>query len=323
MGRTDPHEYRDCIITFFDILGFRSLLLSRPPKEIAESLSVFRKASGHNPFSTLRDHPPAATSETTRVEIVSDAIVRITPNAVDPVTNMSELFNELIVLKEIQIECLQRGLLLRGATTIGPMYVDPDPAGPVFGPGLVEAFEMESREVIYPRIAVHSDIVERHKNNADAALAASYDVDLDMVSLLLTKDGAGLNYIDYIRVIFHDQNWTSDEVFAFLGFHRDLIHQGLRVPFGSIRRKYTWLRDYHNKSIDEALASISINSIEAPASGLEDAPHPQLTIHKSPGTSPAARLSSELRPGKPAQPGSHRLHLHLREMAFVSGSPLD
>lgn len=192
---------------------------------------------------------------TTRVEIVSDAIVRITPNAIDPLTYMSELFNELIVLKEIQIECLQRGLLLRGATTIGPMYVDPDPAGPVFGPALVEAFEMESREVIYPRIAVHSDVVERYKHDADAARAASYDVDREMVSLLLTQDGAGLRYIDYIRVIFDDLNWSPAEIFAFLESHRAIIDKGLQIPGGSIRRKYTWLRDYHNKSIDYALAS--------------------------------------------------------------------
>ncbi|MFX4221544.1 MAG: hypothetical protein ACMVO3_11550 [Thalassobaculum sp.] len=171
---------------------------------------------------------------------------------------MSELFNELIVLKEIQIECLQRGVVLRGATTIGPMYVDPDPAGPVFGPGLVEAFEMESREVLYPRIAVHSDVVERYKNDADAALAASYAVDREMVALLLTQDGVGLNYIDYIRMIVDDQNWTADEVFGFLQLHRSRIDKGLQARTGSIRRKYTWLRDYHNKSIDYALTSGSI-----------------------------------------------------------------
>lgn len=165
------------------------------------------------------------------------------------------LFDELIVLKDIQLECLQRGILLRGATTIGPMYVDPDPAGPVFGPGLVEAFEMESREVIYPRIAVHSDVVERYKNDADAARAASYDVDRDMVSLLLTQDGAGLSYIDYIRVIVDDLNWSSAEIFDFLKSNRIIIDKGLQIPGGSIRKKYTWLRDYHNESLDCALTS--------------------------------------------------------------------
>lgn len=253
---TDPCGYRDCIVTFFDILGFRNLLASRPPSEIAENLTIFRKVSGHDaPANGHRFAVPPAVS---RVEIVSDAIVRITPNAIDPVTKMSELFNELIVLKEIQIECLQRGLLLRGATTVGPMYVDPDPAGPVFGPALVEAFEMESREVIYPRIAVHGDVIDRYRHAADAALAASHAVDREMVALLLTQDGAGLSYIDYIRVIVDDLNWGPDEVFVFLQAHRKLVETGLQFPTGSIRRKFTWLRDYHNRSISEALTTGSI-----------------------------------------------------------------
>lgn len=252
---TNPLEYQECIVTFFDILGFRAMLASMHPKDIAESLAIFRKASGQDTPLASGDGPYAAAPETTRVEIVSDAIVRVTPNAVDSVTNMSGLFNELTALKEIQLECLQRGILLRGATTIGPMYIDPDPAGPVFGPGLVEAFEMESREVFYPRIAVHSDVVERYRRNADAALAASFTVDREMVALLLTQDGAGLNYIDYIRVIFDDLNWSPDEVFAFLQSHKSLVETGLQTPAGSIRRKYTWLRDYHNKSIDNALKS--------------------------------------------------------------------
>ena len=256
--QTARSGYRDCIVTFFDILGFRALLASKHPNEIAESLMIFRRISGRDTPPGSGGHLSAAVPATIRVEIVSDAIVRVRPNTIDPVTNMSELFDEFIVLKEIQIECLQRGLLLRGATTIGPMYIDPDPAGSVFGPGLVEAFEMESREVIYPRIAVHSDVVERYKQYADAALAASYDVDKEMLALLVTQDGAGLSYIDYIRVIFDDLNWSADEVFAFLQSHRNLVDRGLQASVGSIRRKYTWLRDYHNKSINDALSSGSI-----------------------------------------------------------------
>ncbi|WP_418610300.1 hypothetical protein [Gluconobacter cerinus] len=52
------------------------------------------------------------------------------------------------MLKKIQMDYFQQALLLRGATTIGPMYVYLNTAEPVFGHALVEAFEMESREVI-------------------------------------------------------------------------------------------------------------------------------------------------------------------------------
>lgn len=262
-------NYRECIVTFFDILGFRELMASKQPSEIAESLMVFRKVSGCDAPLGSVGKLSAAASTTTRVEIVSDAIVRVTPNAVDPLTNMTEHFNELIILKEIQSECLQRGLLLRGATTIGPMYLHSDQGWPVFGPGLVGAFELESREVIYPRIAVHSDAVERYRNDADAAKAASYEVDREMVSLLLTQDGAGHSFVDCVRVIIDDQNWGPDEVFAFLQSHRILINQGLRASSGGVRRKYTWLHDYHNKSIDHLLASNWICSDERESTNWE------------------------------------------------------
>jgi hypothetical protein len=38
---TDP-DYEDCLVTYIDILGFRSLLNTRSGAEIRQSLSKFR-----------------------------------------------------------------------------------------------------------------------------------------------------------------------------------------------------------------------------------------------------------------------------------------
>ncbi|MDJ0627605.1 MAG: hypothetical protein QNJ44_05050 [Rhodobacter sp.] len=247
-------QYKDCFVTFFDILGFSELLRSRSPTHIAEILSVFRALSinGEEPtaIANASFQPPA---NGTRIEIVSDAIVRVRPNRIDPLTKMSELFDEMIVLKEIQIGCLQKGILVRGATTLGSMYIDDDPSGPIFGPALAEAYQIESREVIYPRIAIHGDVVARFKHEKNPLLAESYQVDVEMLKLLLARDGAGLYFIDYLRVNFEDQNWSAAETFDFLRKHRSLIRDGLRNHHGSIRRKFSWLQNYHNTSIDHAI----------------------------------------------------------------------
>ena len=73
---TDP-GYEDCLVTFFDILGFRNLLNTKSSAEISEFLSVFRQSS------QTEDIVPATRSDEVRLhsevtaEIVSDAIVRV------------------------------------------------------------------------------------------------------------------------------------------------------------------------------------------------------------------------------------------------------
>ena len=253
-GQRHGQGYRECIVTFLDILGFSELLKSKTAHEMADVLSIFRTISVRGEDATERLAEFAATRAETRVEIVSDAIVRVRPNKIDPLTKMSEIFDELIILKEILTACLDRGIVIRGAMTIGPMYLDDDPVGPVFGPALVDAYQLESREVIYPRIAISGEVLARHRGSVDPLLAESHDVDLEMSGLILSRDGAGLYFIDYIRAIMEDLNWGAEEVASFLSNHRQVIRTGLDKHRGSIRRKYLWLQNYHNSSIDDAIA---------------------------------------------------------------------
>lgn len=38
-------DYEECLVTFFDVLGFRNLLLTRSGAEIRHLLSIFRRVS--------------------------------------------------------------------------------------------------------------------------------------------------------------------------------------------------------------------------------------------------------------------------------------
>ena len=189
----------------------------------------------------------------TRIEIISDAIVRVRPQKVCTLTKMSELFDELIVLKEIIADCISHGIFVRGAMTIGSMYLDDDPAGPLFGPALVDAYQLESREVIYPRVAVSDEVLMGRGNTSDPFQAEVHRVDTEMAALILTRDGSGLHFIDYLRAIITDVNHTEEEVIAFLERHRSLISSGLRTHRADVRRKYLWLQNYHNMCIESTL----------------------------------------------------------------------
>lgn len=45
---TDP-DYEECLVTFFDVLGFRDLLNTRSSSEIRGLLRTFRRASEGEP----------------------------------------------------------------------------------------------------------------------------------------------------------------------------------------------------------------------------------------------------------------------------------
>lgn len=70
----DP-DYEECLVTFFDVLGFRNLLNTRSGAEIRDRLSLFRRLSEGNAASARRSAEERMVSEA-HTEIVSDAIVR-------------------------------------------------------------------------------------------------------------------------------------------------------------------------------------------------------------------------------------------------------
>ena len=189
------------------------------------------------------------------VEWISDAIVR--SRTVDVQQQSGPLAWELIDLLHIQIDCIRNGILIRGATTIGQMHLGLNFDGPVFGPALVEAYEMEDSEVVYPRIVVMDEALNAHRE--DRSLWNSghdYDDEKEFLDKWLRRDGAGPHYIDYLRASFGEFDDPPVHWPTFLQEHKELIEKGLQSdPPARVKRKYSWLRTYHNEVIREVLDS--------------------------------------------------------------------
>jgi hypothetical protein len=250
----EDNNYEECVVTFFDVLGFKNLVNNRSGSEVIEMLNTFRR------LSTGDEEPPVDTMSDARLysqvhtEIVSDAIVR--SRTVETQQNSGPLVWELLDLLHIQIECVGRGILIRGATTIGHMHLGINFDGPVFGPALIEAYEMEDTEVIYPRIAIHEDVLDRHRENDWLWMEGhSYEDEEETLSKLLTKDGSGFYFIDYLRASLGEIDGDFAGWIVFLEHHKELIDAGLDAhQSGAIRRKYSWLKSYHNAVIEENIA---------------------------------------------------------------------
>lgn len=107
-------DYEECLVTFFDVLGFRNLLHTRSGAEIRDLLSMFRRVSERNATPPTRSDEMRMISEV-HAEIVSDAIVRT--RTIGTQYQAGLLVWELIDLLHIQIECVANGKLVRGAMT--------------------------------------------------------------------------------------------------------------------------------------------------------------------------------------------------------------
>lgn len=253
----DDDGYERCVVTFFDILGFRALLKQRTASDIASMMSTFRLAAAPDePVKPARRMKDARLFSQPHVEWVSDAIVR--SRTIDVQQKSGPFAWELIDLLHIQIACIRNGILIRGATTIGPMHLGLNFDGPVFGPALVDAYEMEDSEVVYPRIVIMDEALEAHKN--DKSLwneGHQYSDEKGFLDKWLRRDGAGPYYIDYLRASYlefddPDLHWPT-----FLDEHKSLIEKGLKAKLSArVKRKYAWLREYHNEVVREALDRI-------------------------------------------------------------------
>lgn len=245
---TSPTGYEWAIVTFIDVLGFRSLLATRDAGEILEILQLLRdytRGDGH-------EEPRPRSSDEIRLysqsfsESVSDAVVRV--RTTETQSQDGPFLFELINLMHAQIECLNRGILIRGGLTIGQVHVGLNGDGPVFGPAMVRAYEIEQGEAVYPRIMIDEGAIEEFINNPLLWQEGQFDEnDLEMARRYIAVGEDGSYFLDYLSAADAGE-FDDGEIgrFSFLMRHRELIERELQSAQGKVRRKFIWLANYHN-----------------------------------------------------------------------------
>lgn len=250
--RADNLQYIEGIVTFIDILGFRELVLSKSAKELAGLVNIFRER-------TADPEVPGVT-----VIAFSDSIIRIRPQS-----SISGLFFELIDLLHAQAELIGRGVLVRGGIAYGNVAVY---EGSPYGSAFIEAYELESKIAVYPRLVVSPSLLERFAKgelpfvkNHNLSEEASY------IKNILKMGDDGLWFIDYLRA-FESEVDKPDKYHEFVRDHADHI-KGLadkvakqKGAWTSLTAKANWLARYHNayviKRKDKFIkAGVDINTL--------------------------------------------------------------
>lgn len=255
---TSGVQYEPCVVSFIDILGFRDVIKTRPAEEVYGIIKTLQK------FTFPDEDEPARSMDEVRLysrafaQSVSDAIVRVRP--FNTQYRDGAFVHEILDLLYAQIELVNIGLLVRAGVTVGDAYAGFNGEGPIFGPGMVRAYEIESQEAIFPRIVIDDYALGQHKS--DERLRAKHNLlkhELDMLEDLLAVGEDGIHFIDYLKAA-RDVPDHFGTYLAFVEKHADMIRKGI-VQKGDARtfRKFEWLRRYHNARVsplrDKALST--------------------------------------------------------------------
>jgi len=144
------------------------------------------------------------------------------------------------MLSFFQFSLALAGFFIRGGLSIGPLYMD-DIA--VFGGGLNEAYDAESRLARDPRIVLTSSAEQAVK----AHMKYYAEPDYSPQSRDLYRDSDGklfLNYLDTVLIAEHENGPFYDELLK----HKEVVERALTEHKGNPVNwsKYAWVANYHN-----------------------------------------------------------------------------
>lgn len=257
-------KYEERVVAFIDILGFKSILSDTVVKdsiddekkidEIVTAYESIRDIWGLDEKSKIIN---TDNSESKRVTIFSDSIV-VSFKAEEP----SEVFYTLLELKWLIMRLLWRGMLCRGAISIGK-FIHTEEF--LFGPALVEAYLLESKAAIYPRIILDRSIVDIGVKNC--AFHHTKGMELREIESLLDLDSDGMYYIDYFFKAMTELDDPEYDFPAYIDNLGNIIRKGLMASSheskAALRIKYLWMRERYNKMVATVTSDKVINEFQS------------------------------------------------------------
>lgn len=239
-SRADPDCYENRDVVFLDVLGFSELVeRSLEDEELYRAVREILSETGgrDNAFEPMKvieefddqGQPRLADSTTMCKTALSDSVVFSALHPNEATAGDIPLFALLFWVKKLVIELLRRGVMVRGAVTSGALT---HTNAMVFGPAMVEAYQLESRTAVYPRILVRQDIRER--------LERSF---INHIGWLVATDSDGLYYLDVLRMQAINPS-GKDDVSHIAGV---LSGTYQTAPNMNIVAKVGWYLDYLNR----------------------------------------------------------------------------
>ena len=203
------------IVAFVDILGFSSMVKSDCESKNGQCYY----------FETLKN-----LNERTR-KITDCNITQFSDSIIFSLPLNKENYQKLItILAEYQLQLLYNSILCRGAIAYGKHYKENDF---MFSQALIEAYQLELNDAIYPRIVVSQNLFEFFKPHIDIKLLEH-----------VLKENDGFLFVDYLGIA--DKDITK--------YQLKRLNDTLDTKNLHVKEKYYWLYRYWEYTFDEKLS---------------------------------------------------------------------
>ena len=138
----------------------------------------------------------------------------------------------------IQVALVRNEMLCRGAVVRGKLF---HTSKILFGPAMNDVYILESKVANYPRVILEESII----NTGALAHAKHHGEEFERESILklLSRDGDGLYYIDYLTKAQNEIDEPLEAYPGYVSLLRKIIARGLKNADPSVRAKYFWMKE--------------------------------------------------------------------------------
>lgn len=230
-------DYQKRFVAFVDILGFKAMIGQVEtglikPEVISDILLAIRSNA-----RVARRH--IATN-------MSDSIVMSAP------LTTGGLESIIVSLEILTRRLLRLGIFLRGAVVVGSIFHNENS---IFGQGLIDAFQLESKSAVYPRILITKSLVKEIEELKDGHLRTC-----------IRRARDGKHYIHVLRELHEIENAiiyrrTAERRQKYLAKYirmRDAIQNRANEAIGNPRHlsKVCWFARYWNATVPKSIPEL-------------------------------------------------------------------
>lgn len=216
--------YQEKLVAFIDLLGFKEL-----NKEVSEKDTI------HNILKTNEELIKIIESINSEQKIKDDCSIKIFSDSIF-FSYPKEMFTALLKdLSLLSYKVAKQGYFFRGGLTFGKVF---DTGNSLYGPAVIDAYELESKTAFYPRIILKKDLLK------NIYLTKEQILDITDNRLLLRDfdDQVFLNYLYNTCVILTDELRTICDNITLLAKKNN------KNP--TVLPKYLWLINHFNCQLE-------------------------------------------------------------------------